>query len=77
MEQEATVEAGHVTRVLLRAAQDAGATILAGAPVSAIERSKTGHVVIGAAGRIPVDDVVIAAGVMTGNLAVICGGNCQ
>ena len=74
MEQEGTAEAGHVTRLLLRAAQDAGATILAGAPVTAIEQTGTGHVVIGAAGRVPVDDVVIAAGVMTGQLAEECGG---
>ena len=74
MEHEGTMEAGSVTRLLLRAAQDAGATVLVGAPVSAIERSGTGHVVIGAAGRIPVDDVIIAAGVMTGELAEKCGG---
>jgi len=74
MEHEATAEAGYVTRILLRAAQDAGATILAGAPVSAIERSKSGHVIVSPAGRIEVDDVVIAAGVMTGELAGKCGG---
>lgn len=74
MEQEGAVEASHVTRLLLRAAQDAGATVLSGAPVTGIERSGTRHVVIGAAGRIPVDDVVIAAGVMTGELAEKCGG---
>lgn len=74
MEGEGTVEAAHVTRVMLRAAQDAGAVVLAGVPVSAIDRGeKAGHVVISPAGRIHVDDVVIAAGVMTGELAERCG----
>ena len=74
MEQEGTAEAGHVTRVLLRAAQDAGATVLSGAPVTSVEHTGSGHIVIGAAGRIHVDDVVVAAGVKTGHLAEICGG---
>lgn len=73
LENEGTVEAGHVTRVMLRAAQDAGAVVLAGVPVSAIEQGETaGHVIISPAGRIQVDDVVIAAGVMTGELAEKC-----
>lgn len=75
MQQEGAVEAGHVTRMMLRAAQDAGAIVLAGAPVSAIEQGEgAGHVIISPAGRTPVDDVVIAAGIMTGDLAEKCGG---
>lgn len=74
MENEGTVEAGHVTRVMLRAAQDAGAVILAGVPVSGIERGgSAGHAIVSPAGRIEVDDVVIAAGVMSGKLAEACG----
>lgn len=74
MDNEGTVEASHVTRMMLRAAQDAGAVVLAGVPVSAIEQGETaGHVIVSPAGRIEVDDVVIAAGVMTGELAERCG----
>ncbi|MEM7634338.1 MAG: FAD-dependent oxidoreductase [Pseudomonadota bacterium] len=74
MNNEGTVEAGHVTQVMLRAAQDAGAVVLAGVPVSAIERGeKAGHVIISPAGRVQVDDVVIAAGVRTGELVEKCG----
>ncbi len=74
MENEGAVEAGHVTRVMLRAAQDAGAVVLAGVPVSGIEQDgSAGHVIVSPAGRTEVDDVVIAAGVMTGQLAEQCG----
>lgn len=74
MDNEGTIEAGHATRVMLRAAQDAGTVILAGVPVSAIEHGEpAGHVIVSPAGRTEVDDVVIAAGVMTGELAEKCG----
>ncbi len=75
LEQEGAIEAGHATRMILRAAQEAGAIILAGAPVSAIEPgADAGHVITSPAGRIQVDEVIVAAGVMTGELAEKCGG---
>ena len=74
LQNEGVTEAGRVTRLLLRAAQDAGAVVLAGAPVSAVEKApRGGHVVVSPAGRITVDDVVIAAGVMTGEMLENCG----
>ncbi len=74
LDSEGVAEAGHMTRLLLRTAQDAGAVVLAGAQVSGIETSGSGgYVIVSPAGRTAVDDVVIAAGVQTGALAKSCG----
>jgi glycine/D-amino acid oxidase-like deaminating enzyme len=74
MDNEGVTEAGHMTRVLLRAAQDEGAVVLAGAEVTGIEKMEAGgHVIVSPAGHTKVDEVVIAAGVKTGKLAEILG----
>lgn len=74
MQNEGVAEGGHVAKVLLRAAQAAGAIVLAGAEVTSIDRQPNGiHAVNSAAGRILVDDVVIATGIKTGEMAEKCG----
>ena len=74
MGNEGHVDAAHAARLILAAAQAKGATVLSGARVEAVERLAGGvwqvHTPLG---PVEAEDVVIAAGILTGELCEAAG----
>ncbi len=73
LENEGHIDAGHAVGVILSAARDAGARVVAGCPVSAVTRTAKGWRLTTPLGELEAQDIVIAAGIMTGELAAAAG----
>lgn len=74
MGNEGHMDAAHAARLILAAAQAKGAMVLTGTPVEGLERAAHGGwKVCTPLGLLEADDVVIAAGIRTGDLCSAAG----
>ena len=75
LEHEGHVDAGAAVSVILAAAREAGARVVAGCPVTGLARNADGWSVATPLGVMQAQDIVIAAGTRSGELVAAAGGS--
>ena len=74
LENEGHMDAGHAVGVILAAAREAGARVVTGCLVTGLKRQENGWSVVTSSAVLHAEDVVIAAGIRTGELIEMAGG---